>query len=57
MDGPDEKGNYTTKLKLAAGLHEYKFVLDGTRWRFDPGNPRQVGFYRNSQVRVGPYER
>ena len=53
MDGPDEQGNYTTKLKLAAGIYEYKFVLDGKRWRFDPGNPTQTGFYRNSQLRVG----
>jgi hypothetical protein len=53
MDGPDEQGNYTTKLKLAAGVYEYKFVLDGKRWRFDPGNRRQVGVFRNSPLRVG----
>jgi hypothetical protein len=53
MEGPNEKGNYTTKIKLAAGVHEYKFVLDGKRWRFDPGNPAQTGIYRNSQLIVG----
>jgi hypothetical protein len=53
MDGPDEQGNYTTQVTLKAGVYEYKFVLDGTRWRFDPGNPAQAGIYRNSQLIVG----
>jgi 1,4-alpha-glucan branching enzyme len=54
MEGPDAEGNYTATLQLEAGVYEYKYVLDGTRWRFDPGNPKQVGFYRNSQLTVGP---
>ncbi len=53
MDGPDAEGRYATTITLPAGTHEYKFVVDGTRWRADPGNPVQVGFYRNSQLRVG----
>src|SRR6185295_14701316 len=52
MDGPDAGGRYITRLKLKPGLYEYKFVLDGTAWRADPGNPIQVTYYRNSQLRV-----
>jgi peroxiredoxin len=53
MEGPDENGSYTIRQKLAAGVYEYKYVLDGKRWRFDPGNPTQTGFYHNSRLRVG----
>lgn len=53
MDGPDAEGRYTTQLKLKPGVYEYKFVLDGTTWRPDPGNPLQVTYYRNSQLRIG----
>ena len=54
MDGPDALGLYRAKLVLAAGVHEYKFVLDGTRWRQDPSNlSKGGGFYHNSVVEVG----
>jgi peroxiredoxin len=53
MDGPDSSQRFETKLVLGPGTHEYKFVLDGTRWRHDPGNRRQVGFYNNSVITVG----
>jgi peroxiredoxin/mono/diheme cytochrome c family protein len=53
MDGPDGSGLFQTRLVLEKGTHEYKFVLEGTRWRQDPGNGRQVGFYHNSVVEVG----
>ena len=55
MDGPDASGHYQTKLILAQGIHEYKYVLDGTRWRHDPGNPNNQGggSYHNSVVEVG----
>ncbi len=53
MDGPDADGRYTTTITLPAGDHEYKFVVNGDQWRSDPGNPHQVGFYRNSQLRLG----
>jgi peroxiredoxin len=48
MEGPDESGAFATKLELDAGSHEYKFVIDGTKWREDPGNRRQTGSYHNS---------
>jgi hypothetical protein len=53
MDGPDAEGRYTAKVKLKPGSHEYKFVIDGTKWRADPGNAVQIGFYRNSQLKLG----
>jgi peroxiredoxin len=53
MAGPDDSGRFQTKLVLDAGTYEYKFVLDGTRWRHDPGNRRQAGFYHNSVVELG----
>ena len=53
MDGPDPSGSFETKLVLAKGVHEYKFVLDGPRWRQDAGNRRQVGDYHNSVIELG----
>jgi len=53
MDGPDAEGRHIARLTLKPGLYEYKFVIDGTNWRPDPGNPIQVTYYRNSQLRVG----
>src|SRR5262249_21397679 len=50
LDGPDESGTFSRRLELGPGEHEYKFVLEGKRWRADPGNPRQVGFFHNSVV-------
>jgi hypothetical protein len=52
MTGPDAGGYYSVVQKLPAGNHEYKFVIDGKQWRSDPGNPEQVGFYRNSLLRI-----
>ena len=40
LDGPEESGRFEARRTLAAGNHEYKYVLDGTRWRHDPGNRR-----------------
>jgi hypothetical protein len=54
MEGPDKMGIYSTKLKLKAGSHEYKFVIDGKTWRADPGNPDFTGEYANSVLRIGP---
>jgi hypothetical protein len=48
MEGPDGDGQFSTRVKLPAGNHEYKFVVDGTKWRQDPGNYRQNGNYKNS---------
>ena len=53
MDAADASGIFQTKLILEKGTHEYKFVLNGTTWRQDPGNRRQVGYFNNSAVEVG----
>jgi hypothetical protein len=52
MDGPDSDGRFSTRITLPAGEHEYKFVVDGTKWRQDPGNPRHTGFYNNSVLKL-----
>jgi peroxiredoxin len=52
MEGPDADNRFTTKLVLKAGRYEYKFVVNGKDWRNDPGNPRQVGAYNNSELTV-----
>ena len=53
MEGPDAAGNFELKRILPAGSHEYKFVIEGTKWRHDPGNRRQVGGYHNSVIELG----
>jgi peroxiredoxin len=53
MDGPDAKGRFKKQVTLKPGLYEYKFVINGSLWRPDPGNPTRVTYYRNSQLRVG----
>src|SRR5262249_9694205 len=53
LDGPDDSGRFQTKLILDAGTYEYKYVLDGTRWRHDPGNRRQAAYFHNSVIEVG----
>jgi 1,4-alpha-glucan branching enzyme len=53
MLGPDADGRFTLTLKLKPGAYEYRFRVDGRRWRSDPGNPEQQGYYRNSVLKVG----
>jgi peroxiredoxin len=53
MEGPDAEGVFTTRLVLKAGKYEYKYVLEGKVWRADPGNPRRIGYYNNSVLRLG----
>jgi peroxiredoxin/mono/diheme cytochrome c family protein len=54
MQGPDAEGWYTTSISLPKGRHEYKFVVDGTKWTSDPGNPVEWGKKRNSVVWARP---
>jgi peroxiredoxin/mono/diheme cytochrome c family protein len=54
MDGPDAQNRFTSKQVLKAGSHQYKFVVDGKDWRYDPGNPRQVGMFNNSLLTLPP---
>jgi peroxiredoxin len=53
MDGPDGSGRFETRLALDPCRYEYKYVIDGTRWRHDPGTRGQSGFYNNSVLDVG----
>lgn len=53
MDGPDQEGRFTTRLRLKKGTYEYKFVLNGQTWETDPQNVLQTGPYRNSVLHVG----
>ncbi len=39
MSGPDGNGRWSATMDLAAGTHQYKFVVDGDRWIPDPQNP------------------
>ncbi len=52
MTGPDAGGNYSTKITLGPGSHEYKFLIDGETFRHDPGNPESAGFFHNSVIRL-----
>jgi len=52
LQGPDAEGFYSTTIELEEGSYEYKFVLDGSQWKHDPGNPDQDGFFNNSVLRV-----
>jgi thiol-disulfide isomerase/thioredoxin len=53
MSGPDKDGFYTASLDLPAGRHEYKFFVDGKKWRVDPGNPIQTGKRNGSLLVIG----
>jgi 1,4-alpha-glucan branching enzyme len=53
MDGPDAEGMFSTRLTLLRGDYQYKFVVEGARWRSDPGNPRQVEVFNNNALIVG----
>lgn len=52
MEGPDDGGFYTATIDLPAGRYEYKFVINGDRWKSDPGNAESVGYYGNSVLNV-----
>ncbi len=56
MLDPDGDGTWSTEKKLAAGVYQYKFVVDG-KWMADASNPNQVpdGFGgSNSVIEVAP---
>ncbi len=53
MIGPDADGRFVAELVLPKGEHEYKFVVDGSRWEPDPDNPEKVPPYSNAILRLG----
>jgi 1,4-alpha-glucan branching enzyme len=51
----DGDGVWTGLVPMSPGIHQYMFVIDGTRWVTDPGAARHVddGFgHRNAVVAV-----
>ena len=54
LQGPDDEGWYTTTIEVPEGRSEYKFVVDGTKWTVDPGNPVESGKNRNSVLWAKP---
>jgi len=56
LRGPDPAGFWSARVELPAGVHEYKFVVDGDRWYADPDNPEGVSDGHNglnSVLRLG----
>lgn len=52
LQDPDGDGVWTGRATLRAGVHEYMFVVDGTRWVTDPGAERYAddGFGNRNAV-------
>jgi hypothetical protein len=53
MSGTDSDGVWRLETTLPAGVHEYKFVVDGDKWLADPINMRRVGRFENSVLILG----
>jgi hypothetical protein len=53
LDGPDRDGFFTTAVVVPAGTYKYKYVHDGNKYRHDPANWRQTGFFNDSVLNVG----
>jgi glycosidase len=49
LGGPDADGARSATVELPAGVHQYKFVVDGDRWCSDPQNPDGVPDGHNGQ--------
>jgi hypothetical protein len=49
-----EAGVWSVVVPLSPGIHEYAFVVDGTRWQVDPGAPAVADGFggHNSRVAV-----
>jgi len=46
-------GVWRIVVDLSPGVHEYKFVVNGSEWIADPDNPKVVGEYGNSEIVIG----
>lgn len=56
LQDPDGDGVWTGRVTLRPGVHEYMFVVDGTRWVTDPRAERYTddGFgHRNAVLALG----
>jgi hypothetical protein len=54
LDGPDKAGLFTTTVAVSSGEYKYKYVHDGNKYRHDPANWRQTGYFNDSVLIVGP---
>ena len=52
LAGPNAEGFYTTELTLPAGRYEYKYVLNGDKWKADPGVRDVTREFGNSVLEV-----
>jgi len=48
----DDSGVWRVVVDLGPGSYEYKFVVNGSEWIADPGNPVIVGDYGNSGLTI-----
>ncbi|MCA9250609.1 MAG: alpha/beta hydrolase-fold protein [Phycisphaerae bacterium] len=53
MHGPDANGRFNLDVPLPHGRYEYKFVVDGSEWFTDAGNPLRFGPNENSVLLLG----
>jgi 1,4-alpha-glucan branching enzyme len=53
MDGPDQEGRFTTRLKLKSGTYEYEFVLNGQTSETNPDNVSLTGPHQKRVLRIG----
>jgi hypothetical protein len=53
LEGPDERGFFTTTVVVPKGKYKYKYVHDGNKSRHDPANWRQMGYFNDSVLMVG----
>jgi len=50
-----KNGNWSGKIKLPLGIHQYKLVFDGQYWQIDNANPERISDGHggeNSVIRV-----
>ena len=44
----DADGLWSAVVRLRPGIFQYKFLVDGTRYELDPGNPATIDNYNNT---------
>lgn len=53
LTGPDARGFFTVTVAVPTGYYKYKFVHDRQKYRHDPANWRQFGYFHDSLLTVG----
>jgi hypothetical protein len=59
MDDSDGDGIWTVRVPMEPGVHEYMFLIDGTRWVTDPNAERyeQDGYGHSNAILAVPHVR